>query len=343
VTAAVLHGAMDLRWEARPLEALPANAVRVRFGAGGICGSDLAYYRYGRSGDFVLTSPLVLGHEVAGTIAEVGASVRGRRVGERVAIHPARTCGRCPRCAEGRANLCERVFFMGSASKTPHMQGGFVEFIDVEPDRCFPVPDRTDLRDAALAEPLAVALHAVARAGSVAGERAVVFGAGPIGLLLMMVAKHGGAAHVTVVDVAAAPLAAAHRLGADAVVDASGNGGALDGLADVDVAFEASGSEAGVRNALAVLRRGGTLVQVGNLSRGDVTIPFNQVMAKELRVAGSFRFGDEFGEAVALIGSGAIAAGAIVSGQLPLAEAAEAFALAADRSRSVKVMLTGQA
>ena len=333
---------MDVRWEARPLDPLPADSVRIRFGAGGICGSDLAYYRYGRSGDFILSEPLVLGHEVAGTIAEVGPSVRGRHLGERVAIHPARTCGSCPRCAEGRANLCERVFFMGSASKTPHMQGGFAEFIDVQPDRCFPVPDATPLLDAALAEPLAVALHAVARTGSVAGERVVVFGAGPIGLLLMMVARHRGAAHVTVVDVAAAPLAAAQRVGADAVVDASGDGGAMAGLAGVDVAFEASGSEAGVRDALMVVRRGGTLVQVGNLSRGDVTLPFNQVMATELRVAGSFRFADEFREAVELIGSGAIAVGAIVSGQAPLAEAAEAFALANDRSRSVKVMLTGQ-
>lgn len=162
--AAVLHGAHDLRWAPRSLGRLAPDQVRIGFGAGGICGSDLAYVAHGRSGDFLLRTPLVLGHELAGTIVEVGGDVAASlAVGQRVAVNPARSCGICDRCRERRSNLCENVYFMGSASKTPHMQGGFVERFDVDPAQCFVVPDETPLSDAALAEPLAVALHAVSR------------------------------------------------------------------------------------------------------------------------------------------------------------------------------------
>jgi L-idonate 5-dehydrogenase len=338
--AAVLHGAHDLRWEPRPIGRLAPDRVRVLFGAGGICGSDLAYVAHGRSGDFLLRTPLVLGHELAGTIVEVGEGVTGRAVGKRVAINPARWCGTCARCRERRPNLCENVYFMGSASKTPHMQGGFVERFDVDPSQCFAVPEDTPLSDAALAEPLAVALHAVSRGPSLAGANVAVFGGGPIGLLILLVARRAGAASVGVVDVAERPLRAASELGADVVVNAAQE--ALAQLADVDVVFEASGSASGWRGAATVVRRGGALVQVGNLSAGDVTVPLNVVMAKELDVAGSFRYGNEFAEAVEAIASGSIAVGRIVRERRPLADVVGAFALAADPGRSGKIVLVGE-
>lgn len=339
IRAATLHGAEDLRLDDRPPGALAPGMVRVRFRAGGICGSDMHYFRHGRTGDFVVTEPLVLGHEIAGVVEAVGDGVAGLAPGTRVAVNPFRPCGRCPRCAEGRANLCEDVFFMGSASRTPHMQGGFAELFDTTPAQVFPVPDATPLEAAALAEPLAVCLHALAR-GEVAGRSVAIVGAGPIGLLTLLAARLRGATSVAVADVAAAPLAFAARLGADAAVDLAADPEALGKLPPPDVVFEVSGAPAGLAAAIRAARRGGVVVQVGNLPGGPVPAPLNLVMARELDLRGSFRFNREFAEAVDLIGAGRVDVLAIVTARRPLAEAPEAFRLALDRNRSVKVLLT---
>ena len=165
--AATLFGPEDLRMVERPLDPLAAGMVRIRFGAGGICGSDLHYYRHARTGDFVVTSPLVLGHEIAGEVIEIAGDAPGLKTGDRIAVNPSRWCGHCSPCREGRLNLCENIFFMGSASKTPHMQGGFASQFDAIPAQCVKIPDHLSYQAAALAEPLAVCLHAVARAGEV--------------------------------------------------------------------------------------------------------------------------------------------------------------------------------
>ena len=120
----------------RPLDPLQPGMVRIRFGAGGICGSDMHYYRHARTGDFVVTSPLVLGHEISGEVVEISGSAANLKVGDRVAVNPSRWCGHCVACREGRQNLCENIYFMGSASKTPHMQGGFANYFDAIPARC---------------------------------------------------------------------------------------------------------------------------------------------------------------------------------------------------------------
>jgi L-idonate 5-dehydrogenase len=338
--AATIFAAEDLRVENRALGALAAGAVRVRFGAGGICGSDMHYFRHGRTGDFVVKEPLVLGHEVAGTIDAVGADVSGLSVGQRVAINPARACGHCPRCREGRANLCENVFFMGSASKDPHMQGGFASLFDTTPAQCFAVPDAVPVEAAALAEPLAVCLHAVNRAGDLEGRSVAIVGAGPIGLLTLLAARLHGATSVTMIDVAAAPLAFAARLGADRTIDLSAEPDGIATLGAPDVVFEVSGTAAGLSSAITGVRRGGIVVQVGNLPGGAIPAPMNAVMAKELDLRGTFRFDREFAQAVELIVSGQVDVLAIVTARRPLDLAPEAFRLALDRTRSVKVLLT---
>ncbi len=162
--AATLFGPEDLRYVERDNGPLAPGMVRVEFGAAGICGSDMHYFRHARSGDFKMTSPLVLGHEIAGTIVEINAPTT-LKLGQRVAVNPSRWCGTCPACQAGRLNHCENIYFMGSASKTPHMQGGFSTRFDAVPAQCVPIPDHVSFRAAALAEPLAVCLHAVARGG----------------------------------------------------------------------------------------------------------------------------------------------------------------------------------
>jgi L-idonate 5-dehydrogenase len=341
--AATLFGAEDLRLVEAPIGPLTPGMVRVRFGAGGICGSDMHYYRHGRTGEFVVNSPLILGHEIAGEIVDIAADSGDLKIGDRVAVNPSRWCGYCDRCQEGRPNLCENIYFMGSASKTPHMQGGFATYFDAIPAQCIKVSDSTPMAAAALAEPLAVCLHAISRAGQVEGRIAIVFGAGPIGLLTLLAARLAGVSEVAMVDVAAAPLAFAQRLGADHTVDISGGEDALKELAaakSFDLAFEVSGTASGLASAISNVRRGGTVVQVGNLPGGQIPIPANAVMAKEIDLKGSFRFGEEFEQAVRLIDNRMIDVLSIVTSECPLSEATEGFRAALDRSQSVKVVLT---
>src|SRR5882757_4165004 len=338
--AATLFGPEDLRMVEHPLDKLASGMVRIRFGAGGICGSDMHYFRHARTGDFVVKSPLVLGHEISGEVVEIAGAAASLKVGDRVAVNPSRWCGHCDACREGRQNLCENIYFMGSASKTPHMQGGFANYFDAIPAQCVKIPDHVSYQAAALAEPLAVCLHAVARAGDVSGKRAVLFGSGPIGLLTMLAARRAGIAEVTVVDIAAAPLAFASRLGANHVVDLSKGEEALKAVTPFDVAFEVSGTAAGLASAIGAVRRGGVVVQIGNLPGGQIPTPANAVMAKEIDLRGSFRFWPEFMTAVELIATGGVDVLSLVTAERPLSVAPDAVRLALDRSQSVKVVLT---
>ena len=322
--------------EDRPEEPLAPGSARIRFGCGGICGSDLHYFLHGRTGHNVVVEPLILGHEIAGIIVAINGPDRGLEPGQQVAVNPGRACGRCRRCLEGRANLCENVFFMGSASRRPHMQGGFIESLDVELGRCHPVPDSVTLAHAALAEPIAVGLHAVSRSGGIEGRRVAVLGAGPIGLLLVALARLRGAAGVTAIDPMQAARDRALAMGADR---AAAPGEALAG-GEIDLVFEVSGSPAAVAAALDLVRRGGTVVQVGNLPGAGFDVPFNTVMAKELDVRGSFRFDVEFEEAVGLVIRHALPLDAMITGTAPLREAQAAFLAAADRQQHAKVILT---
>lgn len=340
--AATLFAPEDLRMVAQPLDALADGMVRIKFGAAGICGSDMHYFRHARTGNFIVTSPLVLGHEIAGTVAEINARGTRLKIGDHVAVNPSRWCGHCARCREGRANLCENIYFMGSASKTPHMQGGFASFFDAIPEQCIVVPKDLPFVSAALAEPLAVCLHAAWRAGDLKGKRVALFGAGPIGLLTMLSAKLAGAKHLTMIDIAAQPLAFARKLGAHETFDISLGNDTLIVTAmeqPFDVVFEVTGAASALALAIRTVCRGGVLVQIGNLPGGEILVPANAVMAKEIDFRGSFRFDKEFEQAVDLIVQGKIDVQQLITARLPLAEAPAAVRLALDRSQSIKVVL----
>ena len=207
---------------------VPADRVRLRFRAGGICGSDLHYYLHGRSGPFELKEPLTLGHEFVGEVAEVGAAVEGVTVGTRVAVDPSLPCRHCRSCREGRENLCENMRYYGSASVFPHVQGGFREAVDVHPSQCVPLPEGMPYELAVFAEPLAVTLQAVGRAGPVFGRSVLVTGCGPIGALTVATLKAAGAAWITATDLLEGPLAKARAVGADEAIDVANDAPALD-------------------------------------------------------------------------------------------------------------------
>ncbi|MGW1212299.1 L-idonate 5-dehydrogenase [Streptomyces sp. NPDC002499] len=334
----VIHGQGDLRVEELPVpEPGPGQAlVAVRYG--GVCGSDLHYWRHGGVGDFRLKEPMLLGHEVVGTVLAYGSpEASSPAVGTPVAVHPATPCGVCPECVAGRRNVCRDTRYLGSAARYPHVQGGFAAQVVVPAEQLRPLPADLELCRAALAEPLSVALHAVRRAGDVEGRHVLVTGAGPIGCLVVAAAKAAGAARVTATDILPAALEYARHAGADTLVraDDPDDAGWPD---EVDVAVEASGVAAGLETCLRLVRRGGVVVQLGMLPPGPSPFAGNLVVSREIELRGAFRFDGEFDEALRLLAAEP-AFDALVSAVVPVREAESAFELAADRARSCKVLL----
>ncbi|MGF6240172.1 L-idonate 5-dehydrogenase [Paraburkholderia sp. GAS38] len=340
--AAVLHEPKLIRIDALDAPEPGAGQVRVRVRAGGICGSDLSYYFKGKSGDFAVREPFVLGHEAAGEVDAIGEGVTGLAIGQRVAVNPGLACGACRFCVSGMPNHCLHMRFMGSASTFPHTQGMFRQFIVVTARQCVPVPDGVDFAQASMAEPLAVALHAVRRAGSLVGARVLLVGCGPIGCILLSVARRAGAHRLVAVDISDAALKMARALGADETVNAI-DGATINTWAEqrghFDVVIEASGSPAGLDTALRSVRAGGTVIQVGNLPAGQSPVAANLVMAKEIRYQGSFRFTDEYAIAAEEIAAGKVDLRPLMTHAFAMEEANHAFEVALDRSQSMKVHL----
>ncbi|MGJ4951968.1 L-idonate 5-dehydrogenase [Bradyrhizobium sp. HKCCYLS20291] len=340
--AVVIHAPKDLRIDSFPDPAPGAGEVRVKIAAGGICGSDLHYYHHGGFGTVRIKQPMALGHEIAGHIAAVGAGVTGLSEGTRVAVNPSLPCGTCAYCREGLRNQCLDMRFMGSAMRDPHVQGGFREYVTVDAAQAVPIAPSLSLGEAAMAEPLSVCLHAAHQAGSLLGKRVLVTGCGPIGALSILVARYGGAAEIVATDVAEAPLAVARTLGASQALNVAAEPTALDpwraGKGTFDVLFEASGNQAALRGALDVMRPGGVIVQLG--LGGEMTLPINTLVTKELQLRGTFRFDREFALALRLMGEGLLDVKPLISATLSFEQAVAAFELASDRSRSMKVHLT---
>lgn len=337
--ACTIHAALDLRLEEETPRALGAHDVLLRLGAGGICGSDLHYYKEGRVGAFVVREPLVPGHEASGIVDTVGSAVTRVQPGQKVAINPSHPCGRCDYCRGGRGNLCRHMFFLGSASVFPHAQGMFRERFVMGETQLTPITESdVSLGEIACAEPLSIGLHAIHRAGPVLGETVLVTGAGTIGCMSVMAARMAGAAHVIVCDINDRALAIARSVGADRTVRSDQV--APESLADLaDVSIEAAGSAAALGTCLKATRRGGRIVQVGTLP-AELPFPANSVMQRELDYRGVFRAHLAFDWAVLAIRSRRVDVRPLISAQLPLARAKEAFELALDRTRSTKVQVT---
>ena len=333
-----IHAKEDLRIEPQEMPAIGPGDVLLRLGAGGICGSDLHYYFEGRNGSFVVREPLIPGHEASAVVAAVGPGVTRVKAGDKVAVSPSHACGRCGFCREGREQLCENMKFLGSASLFPHVQGMFREYFVMGERQCYPVAGDVSLGELAFAEPLAVGLHAVNRAGDLLGKSVLVTGAGTIGCVTVLAARLAGAAKVTVSDVLDRPLLQAKLVGADATLHAARDAAALS-APQFDVAFEVSGNFSALKSCVAATKRGGVVVQVGTLPHEPLPFVVNELMAKELDLRGAFRWGIEFDWAVAYLSSRRVDVRPLLSGQYPLADAVEAFNAAADKSRSTKVQL----
>ncbi len=253
--AAIIHAPLDLRIEDAAIPEVGPRDVKVRIRAGGICGSDLHYYQHGGFGAVRLRQPMILGHEIAGEVMEVGADVTRVRPGDTVAVNPSQPCGHCRFCLDGQPNHCLDMRFYGSAMRMPHVQGGFRELLVCSEAQAVPVPPACRRRPPPSPSRLPSACTPRGRPGRCWARRVLVTGTGPIGALAILVARHAGAREVVATDIADAPLAIARRIGADSALNTAADPAALDRFGadkgSFDVVFEASGSGAALAGAIA--------------------------------------------------------------------------------------------
>lgn len=342
-----LHSNKDIRAAEVDLPSIGAGEVLVAVERIGICGSDIEYYHHFKCGAFVPHSPFILGHEFAGKVAKLGpdATVSGNgqtlKEGTPVAVDPSLPCGRCEFCHSGRYNLCSNMKFLGSAAADPHIDGAMREYIAMPARNCYVLPEGVSLAEGALLEPLSIALHAASRAGSVAGLTALVSGAGTIGRLMAMVLHAFGSPFVGVSDPIEDRRDAALKGGANVAFDPA----AADYSEQVrracsggfDLIFEASGVAPAVRSAIHAARRGGTIVQIGTISR-EIELPANLIMVKELDYRGSFRTAHEYGVGLELVAAKRIDVMSLLTHEFGFDDVERAFA-ATREPGSMKVHL----
>ncbi len=336
--AIVIHAAKDLRIEDRPEESPGPGQLRLRLATGGVCGSDLHYYNHGGFGAVRLREPMILGHEVSAFVEDAGDT--GFTKGQLVAVSPSRPCGGCKFCLEGLPNQCLNMRFYGSAMPFPHIQGAFLESLVADASQCV---DATGLTpgEAAMAEPLAVTLHATKRAGEMLGKRVLVTGCGPIGVLSILAARRAGAAEIVATDLSDFTLALARKLGADRVINTGTEPDALAAYSVdkgyFDVLYECTGVAAALAGGITALRPRGVILQLG--LGGDMTLPMMAITAKELDLRGSFRFHSEFAVGVGLMQKGLINVKPLITHTVGLDQAETAFRLASDRSQAMKAQI----
>lgn len=304
---AVMLGIGKMGFEEREIPKVKDDEVLVKLEYVGICGSDLHYYETGAIGDYVVEPPFVLGHEPGGTVVEVGKNVKHLKVGDRVALEPGKTCGHCEFCKTGRYNLCSDVVFFA----TPPVDGVFQEYVAHEAELCFKLPDNVSTLEGALIEPLAVGFHAAIQGDAHLGQKAVVMGAGCIGLVSMMALKARGVSEVYVVDIMEKRLEKALELGATGVI----NGAKEDVLervkeltdgAGMDLVIETAGTEITTRQAIHMAKKGSNIVLVGYSKTGEMTLPMSLVLDKELTFKTVFRYRHIYPMAIDAVAAGKV-------------------------------------
>ncbi|PEG40672.1 NAD(P)-dependent alcohol dehydrogenase [Mycolicibacterium agri] len=317
--ASVLTEVGSLAVEDRPVPTPAPHEVLVEVAAVGVCGSDVHYYRHGRIGDYVVTAPLILGHELSGRIAAVGAAVEPTRVGQRVAIEPQHPCRRCRQCMAGRYNLCPHMRFFA----TPPVDGALCRYVTIDAEMAHPVPDSMSDEAAALLEPLSVAIAAMRKAAVAPGSSVLIAGAGPIGVICAQTARAFGASRIVVSDPVAARRERVAEFGATEVLDpAAVDIAALD--PKVDAFVDASGAPPAVVSGIKAVAPAGRVVLVG-MGADNYTLPVSYIQNMELIVTGVFRYTDTWPAAIHLVTSGAVDLDSLVTGRFDLEHVADAL------------------
>lgn len=300
--AAVLDKAMSMRIATVEVPVPREDEALVRVHCVGLCGSDLHYYQHGKIGPYEVKAPIILGHELAGEVVAVGAAVRSIAIGDRVAVEPGTACGKCAYCKVGRYNLCPHVVFMA----TPPVNGAWSTYVAVREDFLFRLPDGISYEQGALLEPLSVGIHAMRRTSAAPGDRVFVSGLGPIGMLVCQAAAWFGVQHIYASDVIPERRAMAEALGLARTFDPTDErlaeriAEATDGEG-CDVAVESSGNEHAIANLTDYARRGGRVAWIGLPALDRIPIPVSDIIDKELRISGIFRYANTYDTAIRML------------------------------------------
>lgn len=331
MTASVLRGVDDLVLEDRPVPEPAADEVLIEVASVGVCGSDVHYYRHGRIGPYVVESPLVLGHEVSGRIVAVGADVDEGRISERVSIEPQRPCRRCAFCRSGDYNLCPQMEFYA----TPPIDGAFCEYVVIQSDFAYAIPDSISDHAGALMEPLSVAIAAAQKGGIKVGDTVLIAGGGPIGIITAQVARAFGASDVVVADIASSRRALAARYGARVIDPATESTTELQ----ANVFIDASGATPAIQNGIRSTRPGGTVVLVGSADEFPLSVP--DVAMRELNVTGIFRYTGTWPIARTLLETGQVELDSLVTHVFGIEQVAEALSGEGDAESLKRIVTPG--
>ncbi len=309
-----------------------AHQAVVRVEAVGVCGSDTAYYKVGRIGDYVVDGPIILGHEVAGQVVEVGSEVTDVQVGDRVAVEPGTPCRNCRECFAGRYHLCPDLVFLA----TPPYDGALVEKMAIDARNLHRLPDAMTYEQGALAEPLSVGIWGCKRAGLEAGDDVLVTGAGPVGLLAAAAARAFGALSVTVTDVSPFRLDLAQAMGFETEYSDEPTDQAFD------VLLECSGAPGVLGRGLRRLRPAGRAAMIGMSKEEAIALPLSQLNVNELTISLVNRYQNTWPLAIALIASGRVDVDPLITHHFPLEQTEDALLLGSTVKDSVKAVIHPQ-
>ncbi|WP_059172314.1 NAD(P)-dependent alcohol dehydrogenase [Bacillus sp. FJAT-27445] len=324
--AIFMSGTNHMVWKEVPMPTVKDNDVLIKVEVVGICGSDVHYYQHGRIGDFIVNGDFILGHECAGEVIEVGSDVKNLKVGDRVALEPGKTCGKCEFCKTGRYNLCPSVEFFA----TPPFHGVLTNYVAHPEDMCFKLPENVSSTEGALVEPLAVGLHATSIGDVKLGDTVVIYGSGCIGLVSLLASKARGASKIIVIDVLDNRLETALKLGATHVVNPK-QSDVVQTIMEItdgkgaEVVIETAGAVVTVKQTVDLLKIGGTIVLVGMTPVDEIEFNFMKLMGKEGVIKPIFRYRNLYPVAINAIASGAINVKDIVSHEFDFNDTKEAF------------------
>lgn len=310
--------------------------VLVKVDTVGICGSDLHYYQHEKIGDFIVEGEFILGHECSGEVVEIGKEVKNLAIGDRVALEPGVTCGKCEFCKTGKYNLCRDVEFFA----TPPYHGVLTNYVKHPEDMCFKLPENVSYVEGAMVEPLAVGLHAANQGNVKLGDTVVVFGTGCIGLMAILASKAKGASKIIVVDILENRLEVAKKIGAHHTINAK-EVNVIEKIQELtngkgaEVVLEAAGAEVTVKQTVEIVKPGGTIVLIGMTPKDEVEFNFMKLMGKEAEIKTVFRYRNLYPTAINAIASGSINVKDIVSHEFDFEQTKEAFDFVSQNSSDV--------
>uniref|UniRef100_A0A2N9FVL1 Enoyl reductase (ER) domain-containing protein n=1 Tax=Fagus sylvatica TaxID=28930 RepID=A0A2N9FVL1_FAGSY len=342
--AAWLVGIKTLKIEPYHLPPLGPHDVKVQVKALGICGSDVHHFKNMRCANFIVKKPMVIGHECAGIIEEVGSQVKNLAVGDRVALEPGISCRQCNLCKDGRYNLCPEMKFFGS----PPTNGSLANKVVHPAYLCFKLPDNVSLEEGAMCEPLSVGVHACRRASISPETNVLILGAGPIGLVVLLAARAFGAPRIVIVDVDDCRLSIAKNLGADETIQVSTN---IQDVGEevvkiqsamgsgIDVSFDCVGFDKTMSTALNATRPGGKVCLIG-LARSETTVPLTPAAVREVDVIGIFRYRNTWPLCIEFLKTGKIDVKPLITHRFGFSqqEVEDAFETSARGGSALKVM-----